>query len=111
MIPMLPEYLRESYSYTDTLGPQSARETFAHVYGKDWNLTIDPERLIPTVGASGGISLACSLFERSGEPLAYITDAPTCGIHRTGQSVSARNDFQCGNGRRGGDTRAHAGAN
>ena len=29
---VLPEYLRESYSYTDTLGPQSARETFAHVY-------------------------------------------------------------------------------
>ena len=74
---VLPEYLRESYSYTDTLGPQSARETFAHVYGQDWNLTIDPQRLIPTVGASGGISLACSLFERSGEPLAYITDAPT----------------------------------
>ena len=47
------------------------------MYGKDWNLTIDPQRLIPTVGASGGISLACSLFERSGEPLAYITDAPT----------------------------------
>jgi DNA-binding transcriptional MocR family regulator len=74
---VLPEYLRESYSYTDTLGPKSARETFAHVYGKDWNLNIDPEKLIPTVGASGGISLACSLFERSGEPIAYITDAPT----------------------------------
>ena len=73
----LPEYLRESYAYTDTLGPKSAREAFAHVYGKDWKLAIDPERLIPTVGASGGISLACSLFERSGEPLAYITDAPT----------------------------------
>ena len=74
---VLPEYLRESYSYTDTLGPQSARETFAYVYGQDWNLSIDPEKLIPTVGASGGISLACSLFERSGEPVAYITDAPT----------------------------------
>ena len=74
---VLPEYLRESYAYTDTLGPKSAREAFAYVYGKDWKLAIDPERLIPTVGASGGISLACSLFERSGEPLAYITDAPT----------------------------------
>ena len=74
---VLPEYLRESYSYTDTLGPVSVRETFARVYGKDWNLTLDPSKLIPTVGASGGISLICSMFERSGEQVAYITDAPT----------------------------------
>ena len=73
----LPEFLRESYSYTDTLGPLSSRQTFAEVYGRDWGIKIDPEKLIPTVGASGGISLACSLFERSGESIAYITDAPT----------------------------------
>ena len=29
----LPEYLRESYSYTDTLGPKSTRECFARIYG------------------------------------------------------------------------------
>ena len=29
----LPEYLRESYSYTDTLGPKSVREKFGQVYG------------------------------------------------------------------------------
>jgi (S)-3,5-dihydroxyphenylglycine transaminase len=73
----LPEYLRESYAYTDTLGPRSARESFAAVYGADWGISIDPARLIPTVGATGGISLACSLFERPGKPVAYITDAPT----------------------------------
>ncbi len=73
----LPEYLRESYAYTDTLGPKCARETFADVYGADWNVSIDPARLIPTVGATGGISLVCSLFERPGKPVAYITDAPT----------------------------------
>ncbi len=73
----LPEYLRESYAYTDTLGPKHPREAFAQVYGADWNLSIDPARLIPTVGATGGISLVCSLFERPGKPLAYITDAPT----------------------------------
>ena len=33
--------------------------------------------MLPTVGATGGINLVCSLFERSGEPVAYITDAPT----------------------------------
>ncbi|MDB2416567.1 aminotransferase class I/II-fold pyridoxal phosphate-dependent enzyme [Pseudomonadales bacterium] len=74
---VLPEYLREAYSYTDTLGPVSARQTFANVYGKDWNLTLDPEKLIPTVGASGGINLICSMFEHPGQPVAYITDAPT----------------------------------
>ena len=73
----LPEFLRECYSYTDTLGPVSVRESFAAVYGNDWGVDIDPERLIPTVGATGGISLTCSLFERPGDPVAYITDAPT----------------------------------
>jgi DNA-binding transcriptional MocR family regulator len=73
----LPEFLREAYAYTDTLGPRGPREAFARVYGADWQLAIDPARLIPTVGATGGISLTCSLFERPGKPVAYITDAPT----------------------------------
>ncbi|XOV88124.1 MAG: pyridoxal phosphate-dependent aminotransferase [Pseudomonadota bacterium] len=73
----LPEYLREAYSYTDTLGPLSVRQSFAAVYSADWGMAMKPELLVPTVGATGGISLLCSLFERSGEPLAYITDAPT----------------------------------
>lgn len=73
----LPEFLRESYAYTDTLGPSSPRESFAAVYGNDWAVDIDPQRLLPTVGATGGINLICSLFERSGQPVAYITDAPT----------------------------------
>lgn len=73
----LPEFLRESYAYTDTLGPRSTREAFAHVYGNDWGLTLDPDRLLPTVGATGGISLVCALFERPGNKLAYLTDGPT----------------------------------
>lgn len=73
----LPDFLREAYAYTDTLGPRSTREAFAAVYGADWQVTIDPDRLIPTVGATGGISLVCALFERAGIPLGFITDAPT----------------------------------
>ncbi len=73
----LPEYLRESFSYTDTLGPSSVRQHFADVYGSDWQVKLHPEHLLPTAGATGGINLLCSLFERAGEPLAYITDAPT----------------------------------
>lgn len=71
------ELLREAYSYTDTLGPAGPRAAFASVYGNDWGVAIDPERLIPSVGATGGINLLCSLFERPGERLAYVTDAPT----------------------------------
>ena len=71
------EFLREAYSYTDTLGPPGVRTSFASVYGHDWGITVRPERLIPTVGATGGISLVCSVFERPGRPVAYITDAPT----------------------------------
>ena len=74
---VVPEILRESYSYTDTLGPPTTRKAFAQVYGRDWQVDIDPDQLIPTVGATGGINLICSLFERAGQPVAYITDAPT----------------------------------
>ena len=74
---LIPEYLREMYAYTDTLGPLSPRNSFATVYGADWGLAMDPARLIPTVGATGGIALLCSTFERPGQALAYITDAPT----------------------------------
>ncbi len=73
----VPEYLRESFSYTDTLGPISTRTAFANVYGRDWGVDIDPGQLLPTVGATGGINLICSLFERPGKPVAYISDAPT----------------------------------
>ena len=73
----VPEFLREAYAYTDTLGPKSTREAFAAVYGRDWQVSIDPDRLLPTVGATGAISLVCALFERPGIPLAYICDAPT----------------------------------
>lgn len=73
----LPEYLRESFSYTDTLGPVTTRKLFAEVYGRDWELMMRPDALIPTVGATGGINLMCSLFERPGLPVAYLTDAPT----------------------------------
>ena len=87
----LPEFLRESYAYTDTLGPASPRESFAAVYGNDWGIEMDPSRLVPTIGASGGINLICSLFERPGEPLAYITDAPTYAgfLARAGLSRNA----------------------
>lgn len=73
----LPQFLLDAYAYTDTLGPIGPRESFSEVYGKDWNVSIDPGKLIPTVGATGGIALLCSLFERGDVPVAYITDAPT----------------------------------
>lgn len=73
----VPQFLRDAYAYTDTLGPFGPRESFASVYGNDWDVSIDPEKLIPTIGATGGIALLCSLFERANEPVAYLTDAPT----------------------------------
>ena len=73
----LPSVVKDAYTYTDTLGPISPRESFAQVYGRDWDIQFQPENLIPTVGATGGINLICSVFERLGVPLAYITDAPT----------------------------------
>ncbi|MDA1075947.1 MAG: hypothetical protein O3A63_14450, partial [Proteobacteria bacterium] len=57
---IVPEHLRESFSYTDTLGPVTARRVFAQTYGHDWGFDMDPARLIPTVGATGSINLICS---------------------------------------------------
>ncbi len=73
----LPEHTREEFAYGDTLGPMRTRQIFSRVYGGDWQTRMKPELLVPTVGATGGISLVCSIFENSGTPLAYITDAPT----------------------------------
>jgi DNA-binding transcriptional MocR family regulator len=86
----LPEFLREAFAYTDTLGPRGTREAFAQVYGADWQVSLDPERLIPTMGATGGISLTCAVFERPGQPLAYITDAPTYAGFLTRATLNQR---------------------
>ena len=69
--------MTELYSYGDTLGPYKVRKAFADIYGRDFNFTIDPDLLIPTIGATGGIGIMCSLFERTGQKIAYIVDAPT----------------------------------
>jgi DNA-binding transcriptional MocR family regulator len=73
----LAAIMRPLFSYTDTLGPATAREAFARVYGHDFDFTIDPDLLVPTVGSTGGIALLCSLFERTGRDVAYLVDAPT----------------------------------
>jgi len=65
------------YGYTDTMGPVNARQAFARVYGHDFGLEIDPDCVVPTIGATGGIAMMCSMFEHSGDPIAYIVDAPT----------------------------------
>jgi 2-aminoadipate transaminase len=73
----LRSVLQPLYGYGDTLGPVSTREAFARVYGHDFDFEMDPARLIPTMGSTGGIALLCSAFERAGKDLAYIVDAPT----------------------------------
>ncbi|MBB3168537.1 pyridoxal phosphate-dependent aminotransferase [Simiduia aestuariiviva] len=73
----LKAVLQPLYGYTDTQGAASTRKRFAEVYGADFDAQLDPDQLIPTVGSTGGINLLCSLFERTGEKVAYITDAPT----------------------------------
>ncbi|AFU97444.1 pyridoxal phosphate-dependent aminotransferase [Simiduia agarivorans] len=88
----LRDVMRPLYGYTDTLGPRIARERFAEVYGRDFNASIDPDSCIPTIGSTGGINLLCSLFERAGEKIGYITDAPTYAgfLARAGLCQQAR---------------------
>jgi 2-aminoadipate transaminase len=66
-----------AYNYTDTMGPKGPRDAFAEVYGRDFNCKLNSAYCIPSVGATGGIAMLCSLFERPGKPISYITDAPT----------------------------------
>lgn len=73
-----PVVTQQMYNYTDTLGPLGPRKAFADVYGRDFGIEkMDPDFCVPTVGASGGISMMCNLFERTGDKIAYLTDAPT----------------------------------
>ena len=67
----LPEFLREAYAYTDTLGPRSTREAFAHVYGNDWGLDLTP----------------IDLFQRWGQPAASVWCAPC--LSDRGQSLAS----------------------
>jgi len=82
----------EVYGYTDTLGPRSAREAFAKVYGADFQTTIDPDALVPSMGASGGIDLMCTLFESRADKVAYLADAPTYPgfLSRAGRHANVR---------------------
>jgi DNA-binding transcriptional MocR family regulator len=86
----LRQVLQPLFGYTDTMGPAATREAFAAVYGRDFGMKIDPSTCIPTVGASGGISLLCSAFERSGGDVAYIVDAPTYTGFLSRASLSQR---------------------
>jgi DNA-binding transcriptional MocR family regulator len=73
----LPRLMSALYNYTDTLGPPSARAAFARVYGHDFGFYVDSDACVPTIGATGGISMMCALYEHAGEPIAYLVDAPT----------------------------------
>ncbi|MCE4555850.1 pyridoxal phosphate-dependent aminotransferase [Pelomonas cellulosilytica] len=56
--------------YTDALGLPALREAIARWYSQRFGLTIAPERIAVTAGASAGLQLAClALFERGDEVL------------------------------------------
>ncbi|RZL40367.1 MAG: pyridoxal phosphate-dependent aminotransferase [Rubrivivax sp.] len=56
--------------YTDALGLPQLREAISRWYGQRYGLSIAPERIAITAGASAGLQLAClALFERGDEVL------------------------------------------
>ncbi len=75
--PALRSLMTTLYGYTDTMGPAQARQAFARVYGHDFGVELDPDCIVPTIGATGGIAQMCAMFEHAGKPIAYIVDAPT----------------------------------
>lgn len=56
--------------YTDSLGLPQLREAISGWYGQRFGLSISPDRIAITAGASAGLQLAClALFERGDEVL------------------------------------------
>lgn len=56
--------------YTDALGLPALREAISRWYGQRFGLTVAPERIAITAGASAGLQLAClALFEQGDEVL------------------------------------------
>ncbi|MBI2340944.1 MAG: PLP-dependent aminotransferase family protein [Deltaproteobacteria bacterium] len=73
----LSKYLSSLRAYGPTEGWPDFRKNFARVYGNDFGGQMEPEALIPTTGATGGIDLMATAVAQYGEPVAVITDSPT----------------------------------
>ncbi|MSQ18694.1 MAG: pyridoxal phosphate-dependent aminotransferase [Betaproteobacteria bacterium] len=72
---------RQPLGYTDALGMRSLREAIARFYANRFGVTIAPERIIVTAGASGAfLLLAGVLFERGDEVLLPAPGYP-CNRH------------------------------
>lgn len=67
--------------YTPALGTSALREAIAADYGRQFRLTVDPDRIVITAGASGALLLAmAALLERDHEVLMPDPSYP-CNRH------------------------------
>lgn len=78
VIEMMAKKLEESFGYTESKGIYPLREKISEFYKKKYNLKIDPERIIVTMGTSSAFSLAFSLLCKKGEFIAFSDPTYPC---------------------------------
>lgn len=67
--------------YTPALGIPSLREAVSHYYETDYGLSVDPERIVITAGASGALLLISALLLNAGEGLLMADPGYPCNRH------------------------------
>jgi aspartate/methionine/tyrosine aminotransferase len=88
--------------YTSALGLPALREAIAAFYATRWQATVEPARILVTVGASGALLLALGLLAGPGDEVLLADPGYPCNRHFTrfcdahavSVPVDAGSDFQ-----------------
>ncbi len=67
--------------YTPTYGIAALREAIAHFYQSRYGVTVAPERVIVTPGASGALQLATAILVNAGERVLMTDPGYPCNRH------------------------------
>ncbi|KAA0258879.1 pyridoxal phosphate-dependent aminotransferase [Deferribacter autotrophicus] len=78
VIETIKEKVAESFGYTESKGILPLREKIAEFYKKKYNVKVDPDRIIVTVGTSGAFNLAFNLLIEKKEVLAFSDPTYPC---------------------------------
>jgi aspartate/methionine/tyrosine aminotransferase len=67
--------------YTAAVGIEPLRNSIAHYYGTEFNVELDPSRVVITAGASAALSLACCALVNPGDHVLLSDPNYPCNRH------------------------------
>lgn len=67
--------------YTSAMGIAPLREAIAGFYHDHWDVTVDPNRILVTAGASGALTLACGALVNPGDGVLLSDPGYPCNKH------------------------------